>query len=272
MTRNACAKPSVKNSRKQNSSARRAPLILIVPSAQARGVEFADLSASLSNRYALAVARAGGVPHILPLLPDRSFLRECVRRAKGVVLTGGDDLDPKIYRLRTPTKLRRTVTLDHPQRDAVEFAVIAEVFRQKKPLLAVCRGLQMLNVALGGDLLVDVPQQVPGALAHKQMDRKNDVVHEVALTPGSLLHRSHRTRTLGVNSTHHQAAGRVAPWLQVSARSADGVIEGLELTAAAARRGPWLVAVQYHPERLFDRYPAHAALFRAFVRACAKTQ
>jgi putative glutamine amidotransferase len=248
----------------------RAPLILIVPSAQARGVEFADLSTSLSNRYALAILHAGGLPQILPLLPDRSFLRECLRRADGVVLTGGDDLDPKVYRPRTPAKLRRTVTLDHPQRDAVEFEVIGEVFRQKKPLLAVCRGLQMLNVALGGDLIVDVPQEVPGALTHKQMDRKNEVVHEVALTPGSLLHRSHGTQALGVNSTHHQAAGRVAPKLRVSARSADGVIEGLELTVTEANRGPWLVAVQYHPERLFDRHPEHAALFRAFVRASAE--
>jgi putative glutamine amidotransferase len=247
-------------------------LILIVPSVQARGVEFADSSASASNRYALAVRQAGGVPLILPVVPEREFVAECVRRADGVVLTGGDDLDPKIYRPRTPAKLRRTVTLDHPERDAVEFAVIEEVFRWKRPLLAVCRGLQVLNVALGGDLIVDIPQEVPGALAHKQMDRKNEVVHEVALTPGSLLHRSHATQALGVNSTHHQAAGRVAPQLRVSARSADGVIEGLELTVAAARRGPWLVAVQYHPERLCDRHPEHAALFRALVRASAETK
>jgi putative glutamine amidotransferase len=239
------------------SGKRRAPLILIVPSVEARGIEFADLSASLSNRYALAIRHAGGVPFILPIVPDRAFVRDCVRRADGVVLTGGDDLDPAIYRKHTPENLRKTVTLDHPQRDAVEFAVIEEVFRQKRPLLAVCRGLQMLNVALGGDLIVDVPQEV---------------VHEVALTPGSLLHRSHATQALGVNSTHHQAAGRVAPQLRVSARSADGVIEGLELTDSEARRGPWLVAVQYHPERLFDRHPEHAALFRALVRACAETK
>jgi putative glutamine amidotransferase len=267
--RNVCAARSVKNSPSPKSSRRRAPLILIVPSVQARGIEFADFSASASNRYALAVRDAGGLPFLLPVVPDRAFVRECLRRAEGVVLTGGDDLNPAVYRKRTPARLRRTVTLDHVERDAVEFAVIDEVFRQKKPLLAVCRGLQMLNVALGGDLIVDVPQEVPGALTHKQMDRKNEVVHEVALTPGSLLHRSHRTQALGVNSTHHQAAGRVAPQLRVSARSADGVIEGLELTVAEARRGPWLVAVQYHPERLFDRHPEHAALFRAFVRASA---
>jgi len=206
---------------------------------------------------------------ILPIVPDRKFLRECVRRVRGVLLTGGDDLDPAIYRKRTPSRLRRTVNLDHPERDTVEFAVIEEVFQQQKPLLAVCRGLQMLNVALGGNLIVDIPQQVDGALSHKQMERKNEVVHEVALTPGSLLHRSHQTQALGVNSTHHQAAGRVAPKLRVSARSADGVIEGLELNETEARRGPWLAAVQYHPERLFDRYPAHAALFRAFVSASA---
>jgi putative glutamine amidotransferase len=243
-------------------------VILIVPSVQKRGIEFADLSVTLSHRYPLAIRHAGGTPLILPVLGDREFVRESVGRADGVVLTGGDDLDPARYRRDIPQELMATVTLDHPERDAVEIAVIEAVFEQRKPLLAVCRGLQILNVALGGDLIVDIPQEIPGALPHKQMDRRNEVVHEVALTPGTLLHRSHPTHTLGVNSTHHQAAGRVAPRLQVSARSADGVIEGLELTAAEASRGPWLVAVQYHPERLFDRYPAHAALFRAFVEAC----
>ncbi|NJN06141.1 MAG: gamma-glutamyl-gamma-aminobutyrate hydrolase family protein [Rhodobacteraceae bacterium] len=247
-------------------------MILIVPSVEARGIEFADFSTSLSKRYPLAILMAGGTPHIMPVIPESDFVRESVRRADGVILTGGDDLDPARFRKRTPARLRETVKLDHPQRDAVEFTVIEEVFRQRKPLLAICRGLQMLNVALGGDLIVDIPQEVDGAMAHRQMDRKNEAVHEVALTPGSLLHRSHGTQALGVNSTHHQAAGRVAPKLRVSARSADGVIEGLELAVAEARRGPWLVAVQYHPERLFDRHPAHAALFRAFVRASTGTK
>jgi putative glutamine amidotransferase len=206
----------------------------------------------------------------MPCVTTRKFVRECVARADGVLLTGGDDLEPDMFRKRTPAKLRRTVTLDHPLRDKLEFAVIREVFAQKKPLLAICRGLQVLNVALGGTLIVDVPQEVPGALAHKRTDRKNDPVHEVALTPGSLLHKSHATRTLGVNSSHHQAAGRVAEQLRVTGTSPDGIIEGLELKPAAARRGPWLVAVQYHPERLFDRHPAHARLFRNFVAACFK--
>lgn len=246
------------------------PLILIVPGVQSRGIEFADFSTNLSERYPRAIIAGGGVPWIMPCVPGKKFVQDCVERADGVVLTGGDDLDPKKFRKRTPAKLRQTVTLDHPLRDELEFAVIREVFRQRRPLLAICRGLQMLNVALGGDLIVDIPQQVAGALPHKQMDRKNEPVHEVALTRDSLLHKSHSTQTLGVNSSHHQAAGRVAPGLRVTATSPDGVIEGLELTAAAARRGPWLVAVQYHPERLFDRYPAHARLFAAFVRASSE--
>jgi len=248
----------------------RQPLILIVPGVERRGIEFADFSTNLSQRYPAAIAHAGGMPWILPCVTERRLVRECVRRADGVVLTGGDDLDPALFRPRTPARLRKTVTLDHPLRDELEFAVIREVFAQRKPLLAICRGLQVLNVALGGTLIVDIPQEVPGALAHKRMDRKNDPVHEVALTPGSLLHKSHATQTLGVNSSHHQAAGRVALKLRVTGVSPDGVIEGLELKPAAARRGSWLVAVQYHPERLFDRHPAHARLFGAFVRASSR--
>ena len=244
----------------------RAPLILIVPGVQRRGLEFADFSTNLSERYPRAVVAAGGVPWIMPCVAERKFVRDCVARAGGVMLTGGDDLEPDKFRKRTPAALRRTVTLDHPERDRLEFAVIEEVLAQKKPLLAICRGLQMLNVALGGTLIVDIAQELPGALAHKRTDRKNEPVHEVALTPGSLLHRSHQIQTLAVNSSHHQAAGRVAKALRVTATSPDGVIEGLELKSAA-RRGDWVVAVRYHPERLADRYAAHARLFRAFVEA-----
>jgi putative glutamine amidotransferase len=161
------------------------------------------------------------------------------------------------------------VTPDRGARDLREFIVIEEVFRQHKPLLAICRGQQVLNVALGATLILDIPSQIPGALRHRCPEKKSDIVHEVRLTAGSRLHKITGAQVVGVNSTHHQAVDRVAGPLQVVARSRDGVVEGLELAAGNEGALPFLVSVQFHPERLADRFPKHRAIFRAFVRACA---
>jgi putative glutamine amidotransferase len=150
-----------------------------------------------------------------------------------------------------------------------EFLVVEEVFRQRKPLLCICRGQQVLNVALGGSLLLDIPLQVRGALRHRQPELKREIVHEVRLTAGSKLHKIVGAQVLGVNSTHHQAVDRVAGLLRVVARSSDGVVEGLELKPEHAGRLPFLLSVQCHPERLADRYRPHRAIFATFVQACA---
>jgi putative glutamine amidotransferase len=246
------------------------PLILISPSIEKAGVEFDDQSISLSEAYPRAVAAAGGIPLTTPVGTSRELVAECVRRCDGILLTGGDDIEPNLYGNGLPAKLRRTVstTPDGGERDLRELILIDEVFRQRKPLLAICRGHQLLNVALGGTLIVDIPTQVPRALRHGRMDRRSEVVHEVRLTRESLLFKITRRRKLGVNSTHHQAVGRVAEPLQVTAVSGDGVVEGMELKPAAARLLPFLLAIQFHPERLADRYPEHRAVFRAFTRAC----
>jgi len=249
----------------------RAPVILISPGIEAAGVEFGDQSISLSENYPRAVAAAGGIPLILPGGRSRALIAECVRRSDGVLLTGGDDIDPALYEDWLSRKLRRTVgtTPDGGERDYRELMLIDEVFRQRRPLLALCRGHQLLNVALGGGLIVDIPSQVPGALNHRRMDRRNGVVHQVRLTPESLLAKITASKKLGVNSTHHQAVGRVAEPLRAVAWSDDGVVEGLELRPEAAEWLPFLLSVQFHPERLADRYPEHRAIFRAFTNACA---
>ena len=247
------------------------PLILVGPGIEAKGEEFRDLSISLSLNYQRALMDAGALPLVMPATTSRKLLAESVRRADGVLLTGGEDVDPRHSAPRGSRKLKAKVTLppDGGARDLREFIVIAEVFRQRKPLLAICRGHQVLNVALGGTLILDIPSQVRGALRHRRLDRKSEVVHEVRLTPGSRLHRIVGAQVLGVNSTHHQAVDRVAGPLWVVARSPDGVVEGLELRPEHARRLPFLLSVQCHPERLADRYREHRAIFRAFVRACA---
>ena len=252
--------------------AKKPPLILISPSIEKRGVEFHDLSVSLSVKYDNAVLQAGGIPVTAPTTTDRRLLAEVVRRTDGVLLTGGDDINPDLYDPHLPRAVRKTVgaTPDGGGRDLRELVLIDEIFRQGKPLLAICRGHQLLNIALGGRLIADIRRQVPGALNHQRMDKAGELVHEVPLTSGSLLANIVRKRVLGVNSSHHQAVLEPAEPLMAVARTRDGIVEAMELKPDARRRMPFLLSVQFHPERLTGRYAEHRAIFRRFVETCGR--
>ena len=250
----------------------RMPLILVSPSVEKRGAEFHDLSVSLSVKYDSAILQSGGIPVTASTTMDRALLAECVRRVAGVMLTGGDDINPDLYDKNLPRAVRKTVgaTPDGGGRDLRELMLIDETFRQRKPLLAICRGHQLLNVALGGGLIADICRQIPGALNHQRLDKAGELVHEVSLTAGSMLARIARKRVLGVNSSHHQAVLKPAEPLMATARSADGIVEAMELRPEAARRMPFMLSVQFHPERLAERYAEHRAIFSRFVKACVR--
>src|SRR5437667_3767161 len=155
------------------------PLILISPDIESKGKEFEDLSISLSGKYQHALIQAGGVPLTMPATISRKVIAECVRRSEGVLLTGGDDIDPHLYANGLQPKIRETVavTPDGGERDLRELLLIDEVFRQRKPLLAICRGHQILNVALGGTLIADIASQKPRALDHRRTDKRSEIVH-----------------------------------------------------------------------------------------------
>ena len=250
------------------------PLILVSPGIERRGVEFHDLSVSLSVKYDSAILQSGGIPVTAPTTTDPALLAECVRRVDGVMLTGGDDINPDLYDKNLPRAVRKTVgaTPDGGGRDLRELILLEETFRQCKPLLAICRGHQLLNVALGGRLIADIRRQVPGALNHQRPDKAGELVHEVSLTAGSLLARiaGKRVLRLRVNSSHHQAVLKPAEPLMATARSADGIVEAMELKPEAARRMPFMLSVQFHPERLTEHYAEHRAIFLRFVQACAR--
>jgi putative glutamine amidotransferase len=248
----------------------RPPLILIAPNVTPRGEEFGEPSLCLAETYTQAVLGAGGIPIVLPATCQRPAISECVARSDGVLLTGGEDIEPRLYGGRLPAAVRRkvVVTADGGRRDFRELLLIDEVFRQGRPMLAICRGHQLLNVALGGTLLADVGSQRPESIDHCRLDRRNEVVHEVRLTADSILAKVVGRPELGVNSTHHQAVNRLAPPLRVVAVSGDGVIEGLELKPEAVRGFPFLLSVQFHPERLAGRHREHQSIFYAFTQAC----
>ena len=247
-------------------------MILISPGIEKRGFEFSDLSVSLSVRYEAAILAAGGIPLIAPVTTNRALLAEAVRRTDGVLLTGGDDIDPELYDRTLPEAIRKTigVTPDNGGRDERELVLISEIFRQRKPVLAICRGHQLLNLAFGGGLVADIRQQFPSGVDHRQLTKGFDLVHEVALTPGSLAAKICGKRLLGVNSTHHQGVAEPAEVFAATGRSADGLVEVMELKPAFAVRRPFLLSVQFHPERLVQHHARYRALFEKFVESCIK--
>jgi len=227
------------------------------------------MSASLSVRYNNAILEAGGIPVTAPTTTDRALLAECVRRTDGVLLTGGDDINPALYDKKLARKILKTVeqTPDSGARDSRELALIKEIFRQKKPVLAICRGHQMLNVAFGAKLVADIAQQVKTPIIHRRMDKPLELVHEVALTPGSLVSKICKTSVLGVNSTHHQAVLRPAAPFVATGVSSDGIVEVMELKKKSL---PFFLSVQFHPERLVQIHARYRAIFQKFVEACGK--
>jgi putative glutamine amidotransferase len=242
------------------------PLILVSPSTEKKGAEFYDYSVSLSQAYPNAVLAAGGVPVIASCAPERSWIREAVMRCDGVMLTGGDDLEPKLYCENVPPNLAQTVGPTDGKRDLLELLILDEVFRQRKPLLAICRGHQLLNTALGGTLYIDIPQQLPNAINHTRLDQKDKLVHSISVKEGTILGKLLGKNGGRVNSSHHQAIDRVAKGLKITAWAEDGVIEGLEQEEALL---PFLLSVQFHPERLSPRYPEFLDMFRRFTLACS---
>jgi putative glutamine amidotransferase len=247
----------------------RSPRILVSPSLERRGAEFDDESSSLSDCYALAIHNAGGIPLILPRIPSKSLVEEAMTEADGLVLTGGDDIQSALHRPRLSPELRRKAGEADAKRDAMELLLVDAAFSLRKPLLAICRGHQLLNVALGGTLLVDIESERPRALRHNCSGQKDGFAHEILIEPGSLMAEIAGATTLQVNSCHHQAVKRLSPGLKATAVSADGIIEVIELGDELRAAHPFVLSVQFHPERLTNVDPAFARVFQAFISACA---
>ena len=249
----------------------KSPVILVSPSMEKRGVEFSDLSLSLSQRYEDSLLDVGGIPLVAPATVDRALLAEAVRRTDGVLLTGGDDICPDLYEKNLSAAILKTVgqTPDGGGRDLRELILIEEIFRQKKPVLCICRGHQLMNVAFGGKLICDIRQQHGNELNHQRSDKACEYVHEITITPGSQFAKITGSTRLGVNSSHHQAVLKTADPFVATGFSPDGLVEVMELKPGTLKL-PYFISVQYHPERLARQYKEHQAIFASFVKACKK--
>lgn len=219
----------------------------------------------MSQRYVRVLAAAGGVPWVIPLLEgDEPTLRAIYERLDGLFLPGGVDVDPAAYgEARGP----HCGPVD-PARDWAELQLVRWALEDSKPVLAVCRGAQLLNVAFGGSLYQDVAVQRPGAIKHDHFPtggrRRDELAHTVKLEPGSRLARLLDAQELAVNSMHHQGIARLAPGLVAVATSSDGLIEGVETP-----NGHFVLGVQWHPEDLVDVDPRMGRLFAEFVSTAA---
>lgn len=233
-----------------------APLIGIPTSIRnSRGIEQALVNAS----YVLAVDQAGGMPVLLPPQISDEARSALMARVDGLMLTGGEDVDPALYNESPDPHLGSISQV----RDAAEIAALNTAFERGIPILAICRGLQILNVMRGGSLYQDVPSQIAGALDHSVQEPRRGPAHTVGVVPDSRLARIVGASTLEVNSRHHQSVKHLGSGLVAVAHSSDGVVEALELPG-----DQFVVAVQWHPEDMVGEFDSARRLFAAFVEEC----
>lgn len=214
---------------------------------------------SLSRTYTDAVRAAGGVPVILP--DSGHNVEEILDRIDGLLLSGGGDINPAQFNEAVVHPKTYGVS---DERDAFEIAVLLAAVERDLPTLCICRGIQVMNVALGGNLYQHIPDDVPDAVGHRQHEHgkmRDEVGHNVSFAAGShLLHSILGKDEIEVNSFHHQAVASPGDHLEVLATSSDGVIEALAHTGMRFGLG-----VQWHPEMLANTHADHAVLFRAFI-------
>ena len=214
----------------------------------------------VGQAYVSAILKAGGTPLLIPTGITAGSLPSLLERLDGVMLTGGGDIDPQLFNGQPHPRVYG-ISQD---RDTLELALVAETLKAEKPLLAICRGIQVLNVAFGGTLHTHIADQVQNALKHDWFpDYPRDrFSHSVSLKCGSFLHDLFSQDDIRVNSLHHQGLARVGEGLEAIGFAPDGLVEAMTVSGAAFALG-----VQWHPECLPDD-PGMAALFKAFIDAC----
>jgi putative glutamine amidotransferase len=216
----------------------------------------------VNEAYTDALVAAGMTPLVLPPIDPRAAL-DALDGVDALLLTGGEDIDPKYFDQPPHEKAGEP----HAARDACEIALARAARDRRTPTLAICRGAQVINVALGGTLVQDIPSQRETDVNHDQSAQRSERVHAISVDEGSLLSRVVGAADIRVNSSHHQSVDEVAPGLRVTAKASDGIVEAVESSDPAW----WMLAVQWHPEELtttpedWDR-----KLFEAFARAASR--
>ena len=211
------------------------------------------------TNYFDAVLRAGGIPLLIPFLESKQDVEQILDRLDGLMLTGGADLDPALYGRPKHPETR----VSPRRRTDADLLLTKTALTRSMPILAICQGMQMLNVVKEGTLLQHLDDESPDLARHRDVERADRAVHQVSVKADSLLARIVGNERLGVNSTHHQAVDRIGEGLVVSAESEEPIVEAVESASAQ-----FVLGVQWHPERLVDD-SRNQKLFDAMVD-CAR--
>ena len=211
--------------------------------------------------YMDAILRAGGIPVMLPLTGDPAVLDALAGQYDGFLFTGGQDVSPDIYHTKTSPLCGETC----PARDTMEQYLLNRLLELDKPVLGICRGLQIINAALGGTLYQDIPSQLPSAVCHRQGKPYDNPIHRVEILPDTPLRQLLGQEYLAVNSLHHQGICKLSPRLQSMAAAEDGLTEAVWMPDAC-----FCWAVQWHPELAFIRDRNSMEILRCFVQAAMK--
>ena len=217
----------------------------------------------LARAYSEVVEAAGAAPLLIPLIPRAEYVRAVFERLDGLLLPGSaSDVDPLLYG-REPQRCLGSV---HPLKDQTDLLALAEVERRNLPLLAICFGLQVWNVSRGGTLIQDIASETPEAIKHEQGQPRDRRSHRVRLLEGSVLAEIAGSRSLDVNSHHHQAVETIGRHLRATSWTTDGLIESLEDT----RSERWAIGVQWHPEIAWEKDQFSTNLFQGFINVAAQ--
>lgn len=215
----------------------------------------------IADDYVKGIELGGGVPIIIPITERIENIEPILSFLDGIMFTGGQDIDPQHYGQSAENKLGPLC----PERDEQEIALAKKVlYEMNIPVLGICRGHQILNVAAGGTLYWDIETQRPEAMNHTCFHSpKHHLAHESKILDDSRISKIFGKSVIGINSYHHQSIEKIGSGFEVSMMAADGIIEAMEYPGDR-----FVVSVQWHPEMMIDRCPEYLKLFNAFVMSC----
>lgn len=213
----------------------------------------------INYTYIEAIKRAGGVPVILPVIDERESIDRYLSFLQGIVLSGGEDISPLLYG-EEPIREVDTISFE---RDHMEMEIIKGAYSKDIPILGICRGIQTINVALGGTLYQDIYKQIPNAIGHISGFSIGGGYHSIDIVKDSIMYEIFNKEKIQVNSQHHQSIKDIGKNLKVNAYSVDGVIEGIESTSDR-----FILGVQFHPEAMINRHEEILDIFKYFVAHC----
>ena len=218
-----------------------------------------ERTSKIVNAYTNAIESSGGIPILLPYVKNEETIESFVNMCDGFLFSGGVDIAPARYGEET----KPTCGQIQLYRDELEFKIFDKAIAAKKPILAICRGAQLVNVALGGTLYQDIPSEIDTYIRHEQSEGKCESSHTVKLIDDTPLAELVGTTTMHANSFHHQAIKSLGKGLKVMAVADDDIIEAIYLN-----KEQYLRAYQWHPERLYDEIEQNRLIFDDFIKAC----